>query len=108
MELIKSTIANYLTYVYNITNIRSVNVIIQGIPGPNIGLAKVEKNALLMLIDFIKKFNFELSVKARTMGFEFFDLHTITDRGDGYSNGVWNIDEHHLSPAGMLEAWRRH
>jgi tetratricopeptide (TPR) repeat protein len=107
-ELMKSTIDNYLVYVYKITKIRSIDVIIQGIPCPNIDLEKVEKNDLSMLIDFIKKFNLDLSHKSKKMGFEFLDLHTITDRGDGYSNSVFHIDEHHLSPAGMLEAWRRH
>ena len=24
------------------------------------------------------------------------------------SNGSWHIDDFHLSPEGMLEAWRRH
>ena len=106
--LIKSTIENYLLYVYNTTYIKSNHVFIQGVPCPNIDPAKVEKNDLSILIEFIKIFNYELSAKSKKIGFEFLDLHELTDRGDGYSNGVWNIDNCHLSPAGMLEAWRRH
>jgi hypothetical protein len=106
--LIKSTIENYLMYVYNTTYIQSHHVVIQGVPCPNIDPTKTEKNELSIIIDLVKIFNHELSVKSKNIGFEFLDLHKLTDRGDGYSNGIWNIDEYHLSPAGMLEAWKRH
>jgi hypothetical protein len=106
--LIKSTIENYLIYVDNLTSIKSIHVIIQGIPCPNIDPTKVEIGDLSILIDLIKKFNYELSAQSKEIGFEFLDLYSLTDRGDGYSNDVWNIDNCHISPAGMLEAWRRH
>lgn len=106
--LIESTIENYLTYVYKITNIKDNHVVIQGVPCPNIYPAKVEEKDISILVDLIKDFNCELRNKSTKMGFEFLDLHTLTDRGDGYSNGIWHIDEYHLSPAGMLEAWKRH
>ena len=61
-----------------------------------------------MLINLIKYFNIELSQKSKNWSFEYLDLHTLTDRGDGYSNGIWHIDEYHLSPAGMLAAWKRY
>ena len=107
-EVIKSTIENYLTYVYKITSIKSNHVIIQGVPCPNIDPIRVGSYETSILVDLIKAFNYELGAKSEKNGFEFLDLHTLTDRGDGYSNGIWNIDEHHLSPAGMLEAWKRH
>ncbi len=106
--LIKSTIQNYLMYVYKITSINSNHVVIQGVPCPNVDPTRVGSNDMSILVDLIKEFNYELCVKSKKIGFEFLDLHTLTDRGDGYSNGIWNIDEHHLSPAGMLEAWKRH
>ena len=107
-SLIESTIEHYLTYVYNITNIKANHVVIQGVPCPNIDPAKVEEKDISILVDLIKYFNYELRNKSKKKGFEFLDLHTLTDRGDGYSNGIWHIDEYHLSPAGMLEAWKRH
>ena len=106
--LIESTIENYLMYVYNTIEIKSTHVVIQGVPCPNIDPSKVDKNDLLILINLIRDFNYWLSAKTKKLGFEFLDLHSLTDRGDGYSNGIWNIDEYHLSPDGMLEAWRRH
>ena len=106
--LIQSTVENYLTYVYKITKLKSISVIIQGVPCPNIDPDKVKKNDLSKLINLIKEFNDVLSEKSTKIGFEFLDLHKLTDKGDGYSNGLWNIDRTHLSPTGMLEAWRRH
>ena len=106
--LIKLTIENYLTYVYNKTIIKANHVVIQGVPCPNIDPAKVEEKDISILVDLIKEFNYELGNKSKKIGFEFLDLHTLTDRGDGYSNGIWHIDEYHLSPAGMLEAWKKY
>jgi Flp pilus assembly protein TadD len=107
-ELIKSTIQNYLMYVYKITSIYSNHVVIQGVPCPNVDPTRVGSNDMSILVDLIKEFNYELCVKSKKIGFEFLDLHTLTDRGDGFSNVIWHIDEYHLSPAGMLEAWKRH
>ena len=106
--LIKSTIEDYLMYLFKITNINSIDVIIQGVPCPNINSIKAKKIDLSIHVNFIKMFNYELSSQSKKIGFKYLDLHKLTDRGDGYSNGVWHIDKYHLSPAGMLEAWRRH
>ena len=59
-------------------------------------------------MNLVTAFNIELSEKSKKMGFDFLDLHKLTDAGDGFSNGLWNIDSYHLSPTGMLEAWKRH
>ena len=56
----------------------------------------------------IKKFNHELEIRSVREGFEFLDVHKLTDRGDGFSNALWHIDNFHLSPDGFLEAWQRH
>jgi tetratricopeptide (TPR) repeat protein len=106
--LIESTIENYLVYVDKFTAPKSIHVIIQGIPCPNIELNHLEKVDLLTLINLIKEFNAVLFDKSKKMNFEFLDLHNLTDRGDGFSSGVWHIDQHHLKPTGMIEAWRRH
>jgi tetratricopeptide (TPR) repeat protein len=107
-EIIKSTIKNYLIYVNKKTAIKSINVIIQGIPCPNIDIRKIEEKDVSILINLVREFNFILKKEAKKFGFDFLDLHTLTDRGDGHSNGVWHIDNYHLSPAGMLEAWKQH
>jgi hypothetical protein len=107
-ELIQSTVEHYLNYVHQITISKSLHVTIQGIPCPNIDTNNVEQSDLLQLINLIREFNKVLQDETKKRNFDFLDLHTLTDRGDGFSNGLWHIDEHHLSPAGMIEAWRRH
>jgi tetratricopeptide (TPR) repeat protein len=107
-ELIQSTVENYLNYVHQLTIPKSLDVIIQGVPCPNIDPNNVEQSDLLQLINLIREFNKVLQDGAKKRNFDFLDLHKMTDRGDGFSNGLWHIDQHHLSPAGMIEAWRRH
>ena len=53
-------------------------------------------------------FNYELKTKSKENGFRFLDTHRLTDGGDGLSIGSWHIDDYHLSPEGMQEAWRRY
>ena len=47
-------------------------------------------------------------MQSNEKGFGFLDTHKLTNRGDGMSDGSWHIDDFHLSPEGMLEAWSRH
>ena len=49
-----------------------------------------------------------LKNKSTEIGFGFLDVYKLTDRGDGFCNQSWHIDEYHLSPEGIHEAWRIH
>ena len=60
------------------------------------------------LTNLIREFNIQLKNKSTEIGCRFLDLFTLTDRSDGLSNQSWHIDEYHLSPEGMNEAWRIH
>ena len=105
--IIATTIENYLTYIVNNNVIYQHNIIIQGVPCPNIDARNHTEENVEELIWVIKKFNFELKNRAIDKGFEFLDVHQFTDRGDGFSNAVWHIDSTHLSPEGFMEAWSR-
>ena len=61
----------------------------------------------VMLQPCCLKTNQKLKMQCKENGFGFLDTHQLTNRGDGMSNGSWHIDDYHLSPEGMLEAWRR-
>ena len=52
--------------------------------------------------------NIVLKDKSTEIGFGFLDVYKLTDRGDGISNQSWHIDEYHLSPEGIMEAWHMH
>ena len=107
-EIIADTIENYLTYITKNNRDYQHIIIIQGVPCPNIDTGTYSKKEVTQLIEVIRKFNYELKNKSREKGFEFLDVHKLTDRGDGFSNAVWHIDNNHLSPEGFLEAWRRY
>ena len=107
-EIIADTIENFLCYIAKNNCDYQHLIIIQGVPCPNIDKGDYLKKEVKQLIEVIRKFNYELENKSREKGFEFLDLHKLTDRGDGFSNGIWHIDKYHLSPEGMQEAWRRY
>ena len=107
-ELIKTTVENYINYIFKLNSETGHNIIIQGIPCPNIDIKDIPTEEVLELIDVIREFNMVLKNKSNRVGFEFFDVHKLTDNGDGFSNSIWHLDYFHLSPEGMHEAWRRH
>ena len=107
-EIIADTIENYLTYIAKNNYDYQHTVIIQGVPCPNIDTETSTEKEVLQLVTVVRQFNIELENKSREKGFEFLDVHKLTDRGDGFSNALWHIDKVHLSPEGFLEAWRRY
>ena len=106
--LINSTIENYFNYIVKINYSYKHNIIIQGVPCPNIREDNISKEERSELIKLIRSFNSILKTKAKENKFGFLDVGKLTDRGDGYSNRIWHIDEIHLSPEGMLQSWNNY
>ena len=107
-EIISNTVENYLNYIVNNNYDYQHNVIIQGVPCPNLSVKNHSEKEIRQLVEVIKIFNYELKTQSREKGFGFLDTHELTDDGDGMSNDSWHIDNYHLSPEGMKEAWRRY
>lgn len=107
-KIIKTTVDNYLYYIFELNESRKNNIIIQGVPCPNIDTTNIAPKDISELIEVIRIFNIELKNKSKEKCFGFLDLHKLTDRGDGFSNSKWHTDAYHISPEGMQEAWRIH
>jgi len=107
-ELITNTIENYLNYIHKINSYYKHKIIIQGVPSPNVETKNISKQKIMELIYLIRDFNIILKKKSAELGFGFLDVYKITNRGDGFSNKIWHLDATHLSPEGILEAWRIH
>ena len=107
-EIISNTIENYLNYIVNNNSDYQHNVTIQGVPCPNLDVRNHSEKDIRQLGEVIKIFNYELKMQSKEKGFGFLDTHQLTNKGDGMSNGSWHIDNFHLSPEGMQEAWRRY
>lgn len=106
-EIVNLTVNNYIRYIGKINN-KQHKIIIQGVPCPNVKDDNISRNDALKLMEVIKLFNDQLRNKSIEKGFGFLDVHMLTDRGDGFSNVIWHIDEYHLSPQGILEAWQQY
>ena len=107
-EIISNTIENYLNYIVNNNSDYQHNVTIQGVPCPNLDVRNHSEKDIRQLGEVIKIFNYELKMQSKEKGFGFLDTHQLTNKGDGMSNGSWHIDDFHLSPEGIQEAWRRY
>ena len=107
-EIISNTIENYLTYIENTNFEYQHNVTIQGVPCPNLDVKNHSERKIRQLRETINIFNYELKKQSNEKGFGFLDTYQLTNKGDGMSNGSWHIDDYHLSPDGMQEAWRRY
>ena len=107
-KIIFKVVKRYLNYISKINLHIKHKVIIQGVPCPNIEIKNIEDKEIKMLVNVIKQFNIILREKSYEMGFTFLDLYKLTDRGDGFSNKVWHIDQYHLSPKAMLKVWNNY
>ena len=107
-SIISNTVRNYLNYIVNKNSDHQHNVTIQGVPCPNLNVGQHAHKDIAELVEVIDFCNNELKMQSKEKGFGFLDTHQLTNRGDGISNGFWHLDEIHLSPEGMLEAWRRY
>jgi tetratricopeptide (TPR) repeat protein len=104
-EVQKSTIINYLEFINEFKTSKDLNIFIQGIPCPN---TKLIINSALdeqLFIKSVNDFNILLKHYSIQSGYEFINLHALTNRGDGRSHNLLHIDEHHLSPDAIIEYW---
>ena len=107
-EIIINTVEKYVAYILEINSRCHHNIIFQGIPCPNIDTEACSDKKLEQLIMVIKIMNLQLEATLLEKGFRFLDVYKLTDRGDGFSNSIWHIDNIHLSPNGFLEAWNQY
>lgn len=107
-DIIEATVERYLNYIHKLNATCGHKITIQGVPCPNVDIIDVPEERVLELILLNKDFNICLKKKSIENEFNFLDVYTLTDRGDGFSNSIWHIDDTHITPAAMVEAWRLH
>ncbi|MDD2914129.1 MAG: tetratricopeptide repeat protein [Gallionella sp.] len=107
-EIMQSTIDAYLGYVAAIAARYGHRIIVAGVPATNIPLESLDQSAAGKLIQLIRIFNASLKSQSLAAGMDFLDVYALTDRGDGIASGEWHIDEIHLLPSAVVEAFGRH
>ena len=106
--VIESTAMDYLDYVSRIAEPLDHHLIIQGVPCPDVRSRGLSDADARDLVEVIRTLNDVLKRETEARRLGFLDVYALTDRGDGISNQIWHMDDHHLSPAGIKEAWRLH
>ena len=107
-KIVNDTVTSFINCLSVNNLLMKHKIIIQGVPCPSFTKNKPVEKEPGQLAKLISQFNATLEKQAKRAEFDFMDVHAITDRGDGYSNGIWHIDSTHLSPDGFLEAWKMH
>ena len=105
-DIIENTINRYFKYISELNKSFHHNLIFQTVPCPNLETNSVSEDDYKLLNDVIKSLNNYLKLKTKELQHKYLDLHSLTDRGDGFSNNKHHIDAHHLSRQAMAEAWK--
>jgi tetratricopeptide (TPR) repeat protein len=105
-DIIENTINRYFKYISELNKSFHHNLIFQTVPCPNLETKSVSEDDYKLLNYVIKSLNNYLKLITKELHHKYLDLHSLTDRGDGFSNNKHHIDAHHLSRQAMTEAWK--
>jgi tetratricopeptide (TPR) repeat protein len=107
-EIVRSTTDLYTSYVYTIAQLYGHKLIIGGVPCTNWPLEQITSVDADQLVALIRVFNLRLKTAALMKGMDFLDLYALTDRGDGIASGKKHIDDVHLLPSALREAFEKY
>lgn len=105
-DVAQATLTGYVRYVAGIATQYGHQMIIGGVPATNVPLHTLTADAAKQLVRLIRVFNTMLKEQALAAGMDFLDVYALTDRGDGTASGQWHIDDFHLTPSAMAEAFQ--
>lgn len=104
-DIVQSTVGLFVQYVSREARVFGHDAIVCNVPGSNLLNLPAQDAATLATV--IRKFNEHLCTQAAAAGLGYLDVYSLTNRGDGMSNGQWHIDDHHLQPSAYVEAFSR-
>lgn len=107
-EIIEKTASSYIEFVANATKSKSLNVIVCGVPAPNIPLDRIDANLASIFKNMIRNFNESLKVNSLKNCLRFLDVYKMTDDGSGASNKIWHIDTMHLKKNAYVNAFEKY
>lgn len=98
-SMIDLTVGRFVDYALKITASRGHKLVFCGVPAPVRPGDPVLVRERLLLAELIGGFNEVLQKKALAAGHHFLDVFGLTVGQDGFSNGIWHLDAHHLRPS---------
>ena len=104
--IINQTITNFLEFISKLFNSKAT-IIIQGVPYPKMTfpLNDLRRDKHLQLVH---DFNAILKDKSHSFGFGFLDVYEMTSPKDVKLQKQWHIDDVHLRPDYIIEAFKNH
>ena len=103
-EMVRATVDAYVDYVVAIAQTHSHQLIVGGVPHAKSPVNTLSFSEEEQLGHLIKIFNARLRTQALGAGLGFLDVYALTDRGEDHA-GEWHIDDHHLLPSAVAEAF---
>ena len=95
---IEETVCDYVAYVMEHCVRKKLKPFFYGVPAPARDLSLLDQEGIRMLTGIICQLNKTLSDEVRERGAAFIDPYHLTSVIDGYSDGSYHLDDHHLKP----------
>lgn len=105
-DIIEKTVNGFIIYISELNKEFNHNLIFQAVPCPNLQLMYYAEGNYQELNYVINSFNILLKRKVKEIGQHYLDIHSLTNRGDGFSNNKYHVDGYHLSRDAMIKAWK--
>lgn len=107
-EIARETAEKYIAYLACNSKLNGHKIIVSGIPASYLPESTFSVELAMQHNEIIQKFNACLKKYVLQANLEFLDLYALTNRGDGRSDGSWHIDEIHLRPDAISQAFPSH
>lgn len=107
-QRVHTTITAFLNFVATRAHSRQLKLIISGVPAYQMNENGHTEDELQEFGLFLSLFNANLKQQALARSMDFLDVFALTDKGGGRASQQWHIDEHHLRPDAILEAFANH
>lgn len=104
-EVINTTVNPYLNYVSNLAKLKNVKLIVCAVPASNATITELSVEDTKSFGLFLQNFNETLKKEVQNRSLMFLDVFNLTNRGDGFTNGEYHLDSHHLRPDAMQIAF---
>ena len=101
-KLITQTVKGYVNWIYEVNRSKGHRIFFMNIPAP-VKRSAYDNQTNKLVLDTVRKFNYQLKIEAQTHNFELVDLYNLSSGANGFSNSKFHIDEVHLGPTLVTE-----
>ena len=107
-EIMINTVDSYINYIAEVAGAYHHKLVVSGVPAIHRPLNDLSGNERIRFVNLVSAFNHYLRESSKQHCFDFLDVYTLTNRGDGYADGQWHLDTVHLIPRAITKAFDFH